>query len=89
MANIQKHNQNRRSLAKVTKLRRKCPTGKVRFKDHDMCVSALHKSANIRAVEFVEQGYSKRKEIRSYPCEKCAGWHLSSKANWDSRKEAA
>lgn len=89
MAKNQKHNPNRRPAANVAKLRHKCPTGKVRFKDHDMCVAALHKSANIRAVEVVEQGFSKRNEIRSYPCEICAGWHLSSKANWDSRKEAA
>lgn len=89
MAKNPNHNPSRRPKAKVTKLRHKCPTGKIRFKDHDMCVSALHKSANIRAVEVVEQGFSKRNEIRSYPCDKCAGWHLSSKANWDSRKEAA
>ena len=85
---MSKH-QKSRTTAKITKLRRKCPTGKIRFRDHDMCIAALHRSANIRAIDLEGQGFTKRNEIRSYPCEKCAGWHLSSKANWDSRKEAA
>jgi hypothetical protein len=82
-------NQNRRPKANVSKLRHKCPTGKIRFRDHEMCVAALHKSANIRALDITERGFTKRNEIRSYPCEKCAGWHVSSKATWDSRLEAA
>lgn len=85
---MSKH-QTSRTTTKITKLRRKCPTGKIRFRDHDMCIPALHRSANIRAIDLAGQGFTKRNEIRSYPCEKCAGWHLSSKANWDSRKEAA
>jgi hypothetical protein len=83
------HNPNRRPSATVTKLRHKCPTGKTRYRDHQESVSVLHRSANRRSAELVERGFTKRNETRSYPCEKCAGFHLSSKANWDSRKEAA
>jgi len=82
-------NYNRRPKANVTKLRHKCPTRKIRFRDHEMCVAALHKSANLRALDLAERGYTKRNEIRSYQCDKCSGWHVSSKSNWDSRLEAA
>jgi hypothetical protein len=84
-------NQNiaHRPAANITKLRHKCPTGKTRFRDHQESVAALHKSANYRAKDLVERGFTKRNEIRSYPCDQCSGYHISSKANWDSRKEAA
>jgi hypothetical protein len=81
-------NINRRS-ADSAKLRGKCPTGKTRFRDHQESVSALHRSANHRVVDLSERGFTKRQEIRSYPCDLCSGWHLTSKATWDSRKEAA
>ena len=89
MSKNQNCNQNRRPKADITKLRHKCPTGKTRFRDHQECVSVLHRSANSRVVELAERGFTKRNEVRSYPCDKCAGWHISSKSNWDSRKQAA
>ena len=84
-------NQNigRRPAANITKLKHKCPTGKIRFKDHKLCVATLHKAANHRANDLEQLGFTKRNEVRSYKCNLCSGWHLSSKANWDSRKEAA
>lgn len=89
MARRQNYNQNHRPKADITKLRHKCPTGKVRFRDHQQSVAALHKAANYRANDLAERGISNRNEIRSYKCDACAGWHISSKTNWDSRKEAA
>ena len=89
MAKHQKQQQIRRPAATVTKLRHKCPSGKKRFRDHQESVWALHKSANRRANDLEEKGFTKRNEIRTYPCDECSGFHLTSNQNWDSRKEAA
>ncbi len=61
---------------------RSCPTGKVRFKDHDHAVTALHKAANYRKDAAVHEGYTKRNECRTYKCKECKGFHLTSKADY-------
>ncbi len=61
---------------------RSCPTGKVRFKDHDHAVSALHKAKNNRTNARIEKGETKRQECRSYKCNACKGFHLTSKADY-------
>ncbi len=55
-------------------------SGKRRFRDHREAVVALHQAANHRA-RAIEQGeVSRRREVRSYRCKKCKGWHLTSAA---------
>ena len=53
-----------------------CPVSKkVRFRDHDEAVAALHRAA--RAREF-SSGITSRHERRTYACAACRGWHLTS-----------
>jgi len=79
----------KRGKVKLQKLRKKCVSGKVRFRDHKESVEVLHKSVNTRMAELRDQGYSKRNETRSYPCGLCAGYHLTSKESWSSKAVAA
>ncbi|MEY3696965.1 MAG: hypothetical protein RJA41_615 [Actinomycetota bacterium] len=59
-----------------------CPTGKVRFKDHDHAVSALHKAKNRRALALENEIETPRQECRAYKCKACKGFHLTSKADF-------
>jgi hypothetical protein len=59
-----------------------CPSGKVRFKDHNHAVSALHKAKNQRTIAQENQVETSRKECRSYKCKLCKGFHLTSKADY-------
>ena len=53
-----------------------CPVSKkVRFRDHDEAIAALHRAA--RAREF-SLGATVRQERRTYSCASCRGWHLTS-----------
>ncbi|VEG47795.1 Uncharacterised protein [Mycolicibacterium chitae] len=56
-----------------------CPTGKIRFPDHTAAVHALHSAATQR--NFAEQDgtVTNRREVRSYSCKECKGWHVTSK----------
>ena len=79
----------RRGKLKASKMRNKCVTGKTRFRDHKECVALLHNSANRRVTDIREHGFTKRNEIRSYPCNLCSGYHVSSKESWGNMKKAA
>ena len=70
---------------KTTKLRNKCKSGKFRFRDHRECVRVLHAATNQRVIELAEGGESRRREIRSYACGLCSGWHVTSSETWDTR----
>lgn len=55
-------------------------TGKVRFPDHDLAVEVLHDAANRRR-RWADAGTeSRRQECRTYECDGCKGWHLTSQA---------
>ena len=62
---------------------------KRRFKDHKQSVQVLHLSANRRVVDLVEFGETKRNEIRDYFCDRCRGYHVTSKENWGHPRKAA
>ena len=55
-----------------------CPiTRKVRFRDHAEAVAALHAAEVARVFSA---GQTNRQECRSYACNACHGWHLTSTA---------
>lgn len=55
---------------------RTCPiTRKVRFRDHDEAIQALHAAEVARVFSA---GHTNRQECRSYACSACRGWHLTS-----------
>ena len=53
-------------------------SGKVRFRDHDMAVAALHWAARNRLVAEELGVPCSRSEVRTYWCDGCRGWHLTS-----------
>ena len=54
--------------------------GKVRFRDHREAVTALHNVATLRLRADEDAVASRRREVRSYECERCHGYHLTSRA---------
>lgn len=70
-------------------LNRTCPSGKIRFKDHNHAVSALHKAKNTRETAILNAKNTPRMEIRSYKCKECKGFHLTSKPQYGSSPVAA
>lgn len=55
-----------------------CPiTRKVRFRDHAEAVAALHAA---QVARVFSAGQTNRQECRSYACNACHGWHLTSTA---------
>ena len=62
-------------------------TGKKRFRDHDEAIGALHCASNGRRRSESEGTSSRRQEKRTYECNSCHGWHLTSQeqrsAAWD------
>lgn len=57
---------------------KRCESGKVRFKDHRQAVEALHSTQNHSANQIQKFGDTRRREVRSYSCPICKGWHLTS-----------
>lgn len=57
---------------------RSCPTGKVRFRDHQEAVVALHDASNAQHFAALTQGSTSRHECRAYSCGQCHGYHLTS-----------
>jgi len=51
--------------------RRTCPTGKVRYRDHEAAVNALYRLAKSSTRDDVPR--------RSYLCPVCKGWHVTKK----------
>ncbi len=54
--------------------------GKVRFRDHREAVSALHDVVTLRKRAEEAMLPSRRREVRSYACQRCNGFHLTSGA---------
>lgn len=68
-----------RTAHKSHKDSKRCESGKVRFKDHRQAVAALHSTQNHAVTQVEEFGSTRRREVRSYSCTICKGWHLTSK----------
>jgi hypothetical protein len=51
---------------------------KVRYKDHRMATDYLHHIKAKAAKEMAEHGFTNHNEKRSYKCNSCKGWHLTS-----------
>ena len=69
---------NAKHFPKVSSLKGKCPTGKVRFRDHKEAVRALHRT-QVNAKWALEDGLeTNRRERRPYLCPICKGHHLTS-----------
>jgi hypothetical protein len=66
----------------MKKNRKECISGKVRFRDHEQAVDALHRSANRRHFADQDGRQTRRQEIRSYNCKFCKGHHLTSQELW-------
>jgi hypothetical protein len=60
----------------------KCPTGKLRLKDHKDAVRTLHKAKAAGQIELAMNGATNRQETRTYFCGMCKGHHLTSKREW-------
>ncbi len=71
-----------RKPAKATS--RKCPSGKVRLKDHKQAVHSLHRARGAGFIELENNGSTNRQECRTYFCGMCKGHHLTSKREWST-----
>lgn len=54
--------------------------GKVRFRDHREAVTALHSLQALRQRAEEAMVPTRRREVRSYECSHCNGFHLTSQA---------
>lgn len=52
-------------------------TGKTRFRDHEAAVDALHRAAAARVRAAADGVSTTRREVGSYECPRCHGWHLT------------
>lgn len=66
--------------SKQTTQHKRCE--KRRYRDHDEAVSSLHRAANARRRADLDGATTTRREVRSYECEWCQGWHLTSQPMW-------
>ena len=82
-------NANRKGHVVVAKLKGKCASGKIRYRDKQEAIAALHHAENIRKFNEQDGLANRRNEKRVYKCPTCAGVHLTSIAVWHSAKEAA
>ena len=64
------------------KRRKECASKKVRFRDHEQAVEALHRAANHRHFAELDGTNTRRQECRVYECKLCKGFHLTSQQNW-------
>ena len=83
------HIKHYESKKAIKSKKRNCSSGKSRFKDHKQAIYVLHKMSNQRTNNLRDFGSTTYNQIRVYECNKCSGFHLSSKENWDSRRKAA
>ena len=80
---------NRKGRVDVAKLKGKCPSGKVRFRDRLQAIEALHRAENARKFSEQDGLENCRNEKRIYKCEFCAGHHLTKQDKRYTAKEAA
>lgn len=82
-------NTNRKGHVEISKLKGRCASGKIRYRDKLEAVSALHRIETHRQFDTEDGIATKRTEKRAYKCNLCAGVHLTSIAKWYPAKEAA
>lgn len=70
--------QRRSRRAKAWGRRRCAHTGKVRLPDHEAAVDALFGARVVRGRATADGVPTARREVRSYGCNACRGWHLTS-----------
>lgn len=76
--------RDRRGHVQLAKLRHKCVTGKVRFRDRREAIDALHRT-QLHAMQQIEVfGTTQRNETRCYRCPSCRGVHLTSLNSYES-----
>lgn len=64
----------------------RCPNcNKVRFRDKQEALDAVHAAVTNRRFAEVDGSSTARQERRAYPCSSCHGWHLTSQ---ESRGDA-
>lgn len=72
--------QRRRPSVKLT---HRCSlTRKVRFRDHEEAVAFLHRACTLRKRAKAAGCQSRRREVRTYECLMCHGWHVTSQEGW-------
>ncbi len=54
--------------------------GKVRFRDHREAITPLHTAVAVRKRAVDELQPTRRREVRTYECHVCHGFHLTSMA---------
>lgn len=72
--------QHRRQSNKVT---HRCSRArKIRFRDHEEAVAFLHRACTSRKRAKEAESQSRRREVRTYECPTCNGWHVTSQEVW-------
>jgi hypothetical protein len=94
MATIQKNHrgqtdQRRNNVRVNSHAKNRCVDGKIRYRDHDEAVNALHHAQNMRVIATELTGSSTRNEKRTYFCGLCKGHHLTSQEERQGAKAAA
>jgi hypothetical protein len=84
-----KAHRTRRTHSEVTKLKGRCPSGKIRLRDHDEAIKALHRTQSLAIIALEVTGSTSRAEKRTYYCGMCNGFHLTSKPLAAGFQEAA
>ena len=72
----------RKALPSSSHLKGKCASGKLRYRDHEMAIEALHKAWRGGGIAMRETGFTTRNEKRVYSCDRCKGWHLTHNETW-------
>jgi hypothetical protein len=76
-------------MPKLSKLRGRCPEGKLRYPDAKLAIRALHRMQNTAALAIELTGSTGRLEKRYYHCGLCKGIHLTKQDLRSTLKEAA
>jgi hypothetical protein len=82
-------NHNRKGYTEISKLKGRCSSGKIRYRDKLEAVAALHRIETNRKFDLEDGLATKRTEKRTYKCPECSGIHLTSRTKWYPAKEAA
>lgn len=81
LPHIDQHRNRRRTGAMTVGLHRHriCDsTGKIRYRDSHQAAHALENARRLAAAQAVFLGEVTRHEVRSYRCDSCGGFHLTS-----------
>lgn len=79
----------RKGYVEISKLKGRCSSGKIRYRDRQEAIQSLHFIETGRKFDQEDGIETKRTEKRTYKCPECSGIHLTSIAKWYPAKEAA